>query len=265
METIKSDEFSKRYYPKSEEEAVGLQRTCNTDHPIRCADGRSQADNLSNEELLETDGPHIIGGTSFPYYVTARIATELGIDLDQETLWRYSMQAVENAGFKNGVHVDNHHHDENGGYSTGCGWEAHLGNDPEYFGVGKYGMPIQKITELARSAGVPVMVLGGDHKEGYAIVNHKAGTTLNTEKANNEDKQGFCQDIWAARIVLAKMAEILSKSGQNALADRMMAQSTTSENMNYADEVGSILLGQVLEKLSPEITKDHENRIIHVH
>jgi hypothetical protein len=251
------------YYPKSEEEARALLRPSNPSHPIRCADGRVQAEGLSEGVELETDGAHVIGGTSYPYYVTARIATEVGEEVDPELLWDYSMQAVERAGFVNGVHVDNHHPEESGEFDTGCGWEAHLGNDPETFGVGAYAKPVKDLTALARRTGVPVMVLGGNHNEGFAIVNHRVGETFNNE-AHVENQQGFCHDAWAAEAILREMAEVLREKGHIALADKMVAKSPDSEKMLYADKVGMDLLGQVLNKLAPHIVEDQANRIIHV-
>ncbi len=216
---ITTENLNERWYPENSEQVKPYMKACDLTHPARCADGRKQKQDLSQEEKLGEDGPHIIGGFYGIYYPAAAIATRNNIDIDQATLFDLVQKAFERGGVTPGVHVDtliDHHHEinEDGTLLEGCGYEQRIEENAEIYNIDKkFTMAAADATRKAKENGIAVMILDGQHKEGFAVLNEVEGTTFDTEKADLNNKQGFAHDLWVTQKLFDSLTEILKDNG----------------------------------------------------
>jgi hypothetical protein len=185
--------------------------------PARCVDGRP--------DPKSPQGVQMLGGSLHPIAVTAII---LNKNFDNDYIVK-SLNELISAGHKLGVHWGAHKHED----KSDCGFADRLNyilqtaknNEKEI---------LKRLTEIYTANGIDasslsksykyisgysldkIMVIGkdlidlsiknqaafenlqGDHGEQTAFVNLKENTTLDTQSLNNQGKQAFNLDLWAA-------------------------------------------------------------------
>ncbi len=114
--------------------------------------------------------------------------------LSEEEAWKLA----SDAGIPMNGHEDEHHG------TKGCGYRKLVETDPTSV-LAVEAVPAETRRTTLTQAGGDIITLQGDHKPTEAIINYRAGTTIDTERAVNENRGIFDLDAWA----LPDMAEKL--------------------------------------------------------
>jgi len=141
---------------------------------IRCVDER-EAKNAKN------NGAAIPGGTN-GIIDTIKFLNHV----DEDAAWQLAIDA----GIPMGGHIDEHHK------ALGCGYERLVEQKPESVGAVE-SIPAQQRKARIENAHGEILTLLGDHHPTEAIINYRAGTTIDTRKATGDGRGIFDLDIWA--------------------------------------------------------------------